>query len=616
MSRELQENSVCALVRKAETDYINGTTTISKYVNWSMYENIEKIDAYLNSKHISGEQDSQGRDKPFFNIVTASTNIWYRATDIDRKNIKIKATKSSDMLTSFIATVHLQDWMRRERFGTFLNEWGRTLAKYGSAVVKFVGKEGGLIPSVIAWNRLIVDPIDFDSNLKIEILELTEAQLYQMEGYDKEAVESLCNAKKARETLGKQNKDNRPDFIRLYEVHGNLPLSLLTGKEEDVDTYVDQMHVISFIEGKDKGDYEDFTLIKGREKKCPYMITHLIKEDGRTMGIGAVEHLFEAQWMMNHTVKSIKDQLDLASKLIFQTSDGNFVGQNALSAIETGDILVHAVNQPLTQLANSSHDITSLQNFGNMWKALSQEITSTPDSLMGNTAPSGTAWRQVEALQSEAHSLFELMTENKGLAIEDMMREFVIPHLKTKMDTTDEIAATLDLYDLKKIDSKFVRNEATKITNEQIAQKVLDFVEGNGNPPTPEDQMLLQQVAEQGVQSVLNEQGTTRYFKPSNVDNTTWKELLKDLEWDVEVDVTGEAKFNREDLATISNVLQTIAGNPMILENPNAKILFNKILEITGAMSAVEIQQLPQQTSPVATQSGVLPINEPEMAQQ
>jgi len=341
------------LVRKNESDYIDGTTTISKYVDFSLSENINKIDAYLNSKHVSGETDSMGREKPFFNIVTGTVNIWYRATDIDRKQIKIKPTKQSDTFEAFLATVHLQDWMRRERFGTFLNDWGRSLARYGSSVVKFVEAEDKLHSMVIPWNRLIVDQVDFNNDVVIEVLELSASDLRNRKGYDPEMVDKLIDTKAARETLDKQKKDTKGNFIRLYEVHGEMPLSYLTGKEKDDDTYCQQMHVISFIAGKDKGEFDDFCLYKGKEEKNPYMITHLIKEDGRTQSIGAVENLFETQWMLNHTKKQIKDQLDLASKLIFQTSDGNFVGQNALNSIETGDILIHGVNQPLTQVANN-----------------------------------------------------------------------------------------------------------------------------------------------------------------------------------------------------------------------------------------------------------------------
>lgn len=586
------------LVRKNEADYISGDTTISKYVNFSLSENINKIDAYINSKHISGSEDSMGREKPFFNIVTAAINIWYRATDIDRKDIKVKSTKTSNIFTSFLATQLLQNWMRKVNFGAFLNDWGRTLARYGSAVVKFIETDGVLHSMVVPWNRLIIDPVDFNNDVVIEVLELSPSDLRNRKGYDKELVNKLIESSVARETLDKQKKDTKTNFIKLYEVHGELPLSYLTGKESDEDIYVQQMHVISYLESKEKGKYDDYCLIKGRERVNPYLITHLIKEDGRSQSIGAVENLFEAQWMVNHTKKQIKDQLDLASKLIFQTSDGNFIGQNALNDIETGDVLIHAVNQPLTQVANNSHDITALQNYGGEWKQLGTEINGISESMMGNAAPSGTAWRQVEALLNESHSLFEMMVENKGIHIEEMMRIHVIPYLKKQMDNSDEITAILESYDIEKIDKKYVPYEASK----RLAKKLIKQIIETGEVPEVTDEMKQAEI--DGVTAELDAQGNQRYFKPSELTDLTWKELLKDIEWELEIDVTGENSDNKSDMATLATVFQTVIaqqGQPMA---PEAKLIFNKILSKTGTVSPMELSTL--NSSSMKTQ---LPVN-------
>lgn len=585
MARRSEQNDVAELVRKNENDYITGTTTISKYVEFSQHENIEKIDAYLNSRHTSGSTDAQWRDKPFFNIVTAAVNIWYRATDIDRKNIRIKPNKLSQHLAAFIATIHLQEWMRRTGFGAFLNEWGRSLARYGSSVLKFVEKNGELIPAVVPWNRLVSDTVDFENNAKIEVLWLTPAQLMKNKLYDQEIVEDLLDNLESRETADHQTKDSKSEYIKLYEVHGELPLSYLTGKKKDSDEFAQQMHVVTFVAKKEGKGYDDFCLYKGREAKDPYMITHLIKEDGRAQSIGAVEHLFEAQWMVNHSQKAIKDHLDLASKLIFQTSDGNFVGQNVLSAIETGDILIHSVNAPLTQINNKA-DITALQSFGSQWQVLAQEITSTPDAMRGDTQPSGTAWRQVEALRQESHSLFELMTENKGLHIEDMMRKFVIPHLKKKMDTTEELTATLDEQALQQFDSIYIPNEAKKRDNEQLKKTIL-----SGEVA----QNIDLQAEEQNIKKDLATFGTQRFIKPSEIKSKTWKEFLKDLEWDVNVEVTDEVIDKEAVMTTLTTVLQTIATNPGILQDGNMRMLFNRILTETGAISTIELSQLPAQ---------------------
>ena len=369
------QKSIGGLVRELETNFISGEgTQMSEYVTTDLKEDADKIDAYLNSKHISGETDSQGREKPFFNIVNSSRNIYYRATDIDRKDIEVLASKSTDVVHAMMATVLVQDWMRRENFGKFLNDWGMVQAGYNSAIVKFVEQEGNLHSMVMPWSRMMVDQVNFNANPKIEILELTEAELTQRD-YDQEVVDKLLDAVQARELADGTKKDGKTGYIKLYEIHGNLPVSYLTGEEDDDKEYTQQMHVISFVASKEDGKFDDFDLYKGREAKDPYMLTALLPNpDGSISLDGSVKNLFEAQWMMNHNSKNIKDQLDVASKLIFQTSDGNFVGRNVLSAIEQGDIMIHKQDQPLTQVNNGSHDITAQESSSNMWKGLASEI--------------------------------------------------------------------------------------------------------------------------------------------------------------------------------------------------------------------------------------------------
>jgi len=585
-------DSIGAIIRKAEKDYISGTTHISKYVEFSQYENIEKIDAYLNSKHVSGSVDSMGREKPFFNIVTGAVNIWFRATDIDRKNIRVKATKQQDFIGAFLATIHLQQWMKNDAFGVFLNDWGRSLARYGSSVCKFVQKKDGLHSSVIPWNRMISDTVDFESNPQIEKLFLTPSQLKKNKAYNQDVVKSLLTALSTRKTADNQRQDNKSDYIEVYEIHGELSKELLTENEKDCDEYVQQMQVVSMVEKADKkGEYDEFVLLKGKEAKSPYMLTHLIREDGRAQSIGAVEHLFESQWMSNHSVKSIKDQLDLASKLIFQTSDGNFAGVNTLNAIETGDILIHADNAPITQVQNNSHDIASLQSFGQQWQALAKEITSTPDAISGNTMPSGTAYRQVAILNQESHSLFEIMTENKGLAIEEMMRKFILPYIMTLMDTTDEISATLTAHDIKKIDSMYVRNEAIRRHNAKVTFEAMNDLPIQGLDIDAESQ---------DIQADLEKNGDQRFIVPSEISTVTWREILKDLVWDVEVEVTNEQSDKEAIMTTLTTLFQTIADpiKAQVMQTPAGKFLFNKIIETTGAVSAVELAQNPAPTQP------------------
>lgn len=593
MSKYITENhDIGELVREMELSFTSGSgVQSSKYVNTDLYADINKILAYLESKHTSGEYDSLGREKPFFNISLAARNTHYRATDIDRKNINVKATKMSDTVAAFVATVHLQNWMRRENFGAFLNDWGLDLASFNSSVVKFVEAEGKLHCMVVPWTRLIVDPIDFDANPKIEILELTEAQLYQRKGYDKEMVEKLCAALESRETTDHQKKDTKSHYIKLYEVHGNFPKSYLTGNEADEDTYVQQMHVVSFVTSKEKGEFDDFTLYSGEETQDPYMLTALIPAtDGSISLNGAVKNLFEAQWMTNHSAKLIKDTLDISSKIMFQTSDANFVGRNVLKSIEAGDIFIHKVNEPLTQVNNAKPDITATESNLGLWKGLGNEQAGVSESMLGNAAPSGTAWRQVEALLQESHSLFELMTENKALAIEQMLRKFVIPYIKKQMDTSDEVSATLEAHQIAQIDAMYVPKAAIKQFNKKTIEQTFAAIE---NPNAPMPQPFNAQAEQANVKDGLASQGNQRFFVPDELSSATWKEIFKDLEWELEVDITGESVDSQAIFTTINTALQTVI-NPAFANNPAAKMLVDKALQLTGIVSPIELSTLPQ----------------------
>lgn len=306
----------------------------------------------------------------------------------------------------------------------------------------------------------------------------------------------------------------------------------------------------------------------------------------------------------------IKDQLDIASNIIFQTADQNFVGRNVLSSIQTGDILIHSLNNPLTQVNNQSHDVTPQQSFMQMWKAQSNEIGNVSESMLGNAAPSGTAWRQVEALLQESHSLFQLMTENKGLHIEKMLRKFVIPHLIKKMVTTEEIAATLEAHNITKIDAIYIPSEAAKRFND----RVLDSI---GQPEELQEANPLStynpQIEEASVKQSLGTQGNQRFFVPSEAGDMTWAEYFKDLEWDLEVDITGEQKDNQSTMATLSTAL-TMVMNPGYAGNQQAQMIVGKILSNTGVVSPIELSTVPppQQQQPVTQSSsleGLIPSN-------
>ena len=581
-------STIGELLRQMEDYDSTGITTYSRFVKGNMRDDIDKTEAYYNSKHISGDTDYLGRPKPFYNISVGATNIWHRATDIDRKNIRFSASAIKNEIGSFFATILLSEWMKKSSFGRFLNEWGYSLAKHGSSVSKFVEKNGELTCKVMDWNDIFCDAVDFDNNPAVEKLWFTPAQLRKQKGYNQEVVKSLLSAVSARETISGEDKDSKENYISLFEVHGELPLSLLTKKEEDEETYTQQVHIVSYVVNDNTGDIDDFTLYSGKESKSPYHITHLIKKEGQTYTGGAVKNQFEAQWMINDSIKLIHDQLELASKVIFQGSDEAMMGKNA-GLWDTGVYLVHKPNEPMTRV-NNSPDIVGLQSFKNDWQNQGNLINGIAESMISQ-AKSGTAWRQTQAELAEAHSLFDLMRQNKSLYLEDILRKYVIPFFKKKLNNSDEISSILENHQIKYLEAKYIPNEAIRMVNEKKKKTILS---GEIYDPSMEGQDLAS--AEASIKSGFT--GNQQFFKPSTVSSKTWKEALKDLEFDINIDITGESKDAQATIQTLDMALKFIVGLQGRPMSDDERLLFNRILSEAGGVSPIELK-LNSQTAPV-----------------
>ena len=91
---------------------------------------------------------------------------------------------------------------------------------------------------------------------------------------------------------------------------------------------------------------------------------------------------------------------------------------------------------------------------------------------------------------------------------------------------------------------------------------------------------------EAAVRQELAPLGNQRFFTS---DDMNWDEVLKDLEWNLDINITNEQKDKQAILTTLSTVLQTISTNPQVLQDPNARMLFNEVLNTTGVFSPAKL---------------------------
>jgi hypothetical protein len=281
-------------------------------------------------------------------------NVATRATDLDTKDVKIESERGA-YAQSFLLTLKNRNWMKESGFPSFLNKMGHTRAKYGGVLVKKTEHDGELDLHVLRWRDLVTDQVHILSSPIIERHYYTPAELREKDGDGWENIdEAIETAKKLKESTaaadsGKENK-TPGSYIEVFEVHGVLPKSYLNdkyGTEEapyGTETgYERQMHIVVIDESTAKKGEETkgVRLFSGRETECPYKYLPWEEVDGRGLGVGVVEDLFEAQVWTNDSVKKKKDILELAGKIIWQTSDQSIAAKNVLTDIENGTILQH-----------------------------------------------------------------------------------------------------------------------------------------------------------------------------------------------------------------------------------------------------------------------------------
>ena len=157
-----------------------------------------------------------------------------------------------------------------------------------------------------------------------------------------------------------------------------------------------------------------------------------------------------------------------------------------------------------------------------------------------------------------------------------------------------------------------------KKVNEIIVKKMEEDEE---YVPTKQEQQALLDAEKLTLKEVLAGMGNERFFKPSDLEDGTWKAQFENTETEVEVDITGESFDAKEAMATLNTALKMVM-TPGFEQNNRAQNIVGRILELTNAMSPVEYyaagqnqeqQQMQQQQQQMAAQQ---PQAIPQMAQQ
>ena len=550
---------------------------ITKGYDFNQKDNIKKLELYRASRFESGQVDSQGNKKFFFNIVNPQCGNSTKNIDIDRKDIRVRALRAKDRIKAMLYTDELKEWMRKEKFGVLLNNLSENLPIYGSEVWKKVGKTIVRRPlRYLKFDPAIANSpnnYNIQSPYMIDEHSFTPSELEDMvtHGWDKDAV---------ADTTEKMRLAKNYD-ITVYEYYTEVP-NKEAGKKGDGWTMAVSYIACSDTLVKKKMDKENvFKFMKvlyvSPVKEIPYKKVDYLKIEGRAQGLGVGEMLFPLQERRNEMGNQKAAAMRIASKTILQTRDKKVEG-NILDELDNGDII--KVDSEITQVATEERNLGAYAQEENNIIKDTRDNANAQEILTGESLPSRTPFRLGVLQQENAAKLFDFIRENLGMFVEEVLIEWVLPEFE-KDTNKEHIFETYSRDTIKAIMKEH--------NNYRINEAIKKYVIVNGSFPSEEDLLLLEETLMQNI-------GDTKFVK-------VIKDYYKGFDKDLDIDITGEKHNSAQQVETLNNLMMLIAQNPAVTQDPQLQGLLDQVLELTGVSSSVFSNQRSAQVAPTPAEA-------------
>lgn len=528
---------------------------------FNQLETINQAILYTNGKYINGDIDEDDLKLYFYNITRQAVGTTAKAIDLDTKDILLKTEPGGDYIKTWFLQRDVKYWLKKQEFGKILNRISDELPQFGSVVLKYINGKAEFVNLKNFIVEQNADCLDFSNYI-------IEQHLYTPMEFRRIAKELDWDKDKVNKIIKEYRKGNN-QYIRVFERYGEV---------EDDDGNWDYKKVIfadvpSNVQDVKRDIAEVFSgeiLFETLVDKSPYEEFHTNKIPGRWLGVGVPEMISENQIRINEILNQQVKSSYWNTLRLWQGRDTG-AARNLLKEAENGDVLdVDEFIQPVDmQDRNLSHFISEM----NIIEANAQSQTFTTDIMRGERTPAGTPLGSAQLSASQAMSFFDKMRENYALQLKSFLFNFVIPGLSDKLNTEHIIKITGE--DLDKL-IEICHNKIRK-------DRLLSYAVKNGTIPDNNALELLTSLTEAEIK------------KNGEYQLIVDKDYYKDIEYDIDIDITGESQSATVKAQALFAYIQAISVDPTLITDPEKKKAMRMYLEQVGINMGDLTSSVPQQ---------------------
>ena len=405
--------------KKTGSSLIRYLSKKNSVYSYNQAETISIIDMYWNSKFSSGERDDQNRQKLFMNVGKFRSEVGSKQTDIDAKNFLFYPEDYASTVGAWLMQQEFKNYTKDTYFGELINECVENFPKYGTIVLKKVGKKLEFVPLQTLRN---------DQSAR----DLNSAS-YVIEEHPDMSFKEISDMKKNGWNIGNFTLPFG-QTTTVYERTGTVPLKYLNelndvSNEGVSDDKVVDAIVICTIDKtpRSKKNLEQGHTFYAKEiSDRPYREAHWSKQHGRWLGVGEMENQIPNQVAKNVIVNILKNAFEWSSKRIFQSQDDG-VANNIAREVKDGDVLLIEPNGEIKQVDMAARFSMEAQQMMNEWEKNSDQKSFTYEVATGEALPSGTPFRLGVVLSNAANNYFALKREKLGILLKKAVLDFLIP---------------------------------------------------------------------------------------------------------------------------------------------------------------------------------------------
>lgn len=518
-----KNDSVWGAVQNEIEEWEHGHLDINPSFATTQKDIINLIDLYWMSKYRDTDLDSSGYKKAFFNIIMKPVDVASKMIDLDTKDIRVIAENDRSYYLAWFFEKELKNWMKNRK-----NQEGKVFGQFMNECVYKWPKYGHIVAKKTDGMVSLVPIQNIRNKPKAKNI-LSSPWMIEKHEYTPEELED-------------KNWDNVEKVIDKYrdEETGMITVYERTGIYEDISENRSKYNYFIIAEGSEDSEMLHYDTIDRRK-----VYKELKWDDifGRAMGRGQAERLFENQIVKNQDIGLERAGLRWSSKHIFQTRDQN-IAKNLFTDIENGELVI--ANSEITPIAVEERNLSFYNQSHQRWDANSADTTFSYEQMSGKRAPSGTTLGETILNTKMTGQYYELKQEEFGMFLRDILLEWVIPDFKKD----------------KKNSHTLMMKELAEEQRADIVKKAAEVRLGDrGNPKAVEN-----------LASILKKQ---RELKIDKGD-------YEDLEYRIDVVITGEQIDLASKISTLQTVLQILGSNPTIMQDPRTKKIFLKTLDMAG----------------------------------